>query len=210
MNQLTKSIFATIVILVVFFFLGKIFILSGLQKEISQTENLIAQLENNKRVLEQDLEKYRQKAKQEIKSTKNNIMLESGKEFSLLKTLLECKGNMKIQNFELLPSYYVKNKEEDNFMTNSIPDMKLSETLPELDEQGMPINAVSEEVTEWPGVEIIPIKFSFTTTYRSLGMFFSKVDKLMPINVVRSMDVLIEDSGITRGTVVLLFPIAEK
>lgn len=209
MNKVTTSVLATIIALAVLFFLGRLMFLSGIQREILQTSNRLAQLEENKALLEVQLEKIKGSVKQETKPTRKSNLLVAGQEYTLLSSLLACAGNMKIQNFELMSSYHVKTGEDENVSSSSGGGFNATEELPQLDDQGMPVGSSVEEDTEWPGIEIIPLKLSFTTTYRNLGMFMSEIDRNLPINVVRSMDVLIKDSGIAKGTIVMLFPVAE-
>lgn len=210
MKKVANSIIAAIVFLSVLFFIGRLVFLSGVQKEISQTQNRLTQLEEKKGLLEAELVKLRARAKQEIKSSKKSAFLIPGQEHTLLTSILACTGNLRIQNYELMKSYFVKSQDDESLYGSSSASFNTAEQLPELDDQGMPVGATMEEDTEWPGVEIIPIKLSFSTTYRNLGKFFSKIDKNLPINVVRSMDVLIKDSAITKGTIVMLFPVTEK
>ncbi len=210
MNKLTTSIFVSLIVVIVVFFLGRLVLLSGLQREIIQAGNRLDQFEDNQQQLENELNKLRSKVKQEIKQQRSSSLLKPGEEYSLLSSILAQAGNLKLNNFELMPSYFVKNPEDDFGSSSDSTQFKPGDELPQIDEQGMPVGASVEEDTEWPGVEIVPIRFSFTTTFRNLGKFFSQIDSQMPINQIRSADILMTDSIITRGTVVMLFPVAEK
>jgi Tfp pilus assembly protein PilO len=211
MNQMNSRILASIVVLVIVFFLARLVMLSGPAREIAQLHNRLQQLEESKAIKEIELEKHRKQARQEVKLERSNTLLKPGQEYNLLKQILACSGNMSIQNFAILPSYRVKNK-DDEFMSDNyeVKNYNAGDELPQIDEQGNPVGMVTDDDVEWPGVEIVPVKLSFTTTYRSLGQFFSQVLRSMPINVVRSMDIMVKDSGISKGTVVLLFPVSEK
>ena len=210
MNKLGTSIAVSLVVVIVVFFLGRLFFLSGTQREILHAKNRLDQLEDNRAILEKELAKLKSKAKETVKEQRNTTLLKPGEEHSLFASILADSGNMRLNHFELMPSYFVKNP-EDQFNTDSGgTTYKPGAELPQLDDQGMPVGSSVEEDTEWPGVEIIPVSFSFTTTFRNLGQFFSQIDSKMPINQIRSADILLKDSGITRGTVVMLFPVAEK
>jgi hypothetical protein len=74
----------------------------------------------------------------------------------------------------------------------------------------MPVGLAAEEDIEWAGVEIVPVKMTFTSTYRSFGRFSSEAVKNLPINAVRSMDLLLKNEGIVKGTLVMNFPVAES
>ncbi len=209
MNRLTTSIIVAMVVLSVIFFLGRLFFLSGVQREILQTRNRLEQLEDNQATLEKELEKLRSRATDQLKDARNSSLLKPGMEFKLLNNIIELSGNLKINDFAILPSYFHKNAEDQGGSETSTSFNAIQE-LPQLDEQGMPIGASTDDDTEWPGVEIVPVKFSFTTTFRNLGQFFSKIDSQMPINQIRSADIILQDAYISRGTVVMLFPVAEK
>jgi hypothetical protein len=210
MNKVASSIIASVVVLSVVFFLGRLLLLSGLQKEIMQASNRLAQYEDNKNILEAKLNKWRKKINADpVKMPRSSKILLPGQEYQLLDSIIKFSGNMKIQDFELMNSYFVKNKDEEENMMSSA-SFNPGEELPQLDDQGMPVGLSVEEDIEWPGVEIIPVKFTFTTTYRNLGKFFSEVTKNLPICTVRSMDLLLKDSGIAKGTLVVLFPVSEK
>ncbi|MEW6711653.1 MAG: hypothetical protein AB1403_17660 [Candidatus Riflebacteria bacterium] len=209
MNRLTTGIIVAIVVLSVLFFLGRLFFLSGVQREISQTRNRLEQLENNQANLDKELEKLRGKVTDQVKDARNSSLLKPGMEFKLLNNIIELSGNLKINDFAILPSYFHKSA-EDQGSSEPSTSFNAVEELPQLDEQGMPIGAATDDDTEWPGIEIVPVKFSFTTTFRNLGQFFSHIDSQMPINQIRSADIMLQDAYISRGTVVMLFPVAEK
>ncbi len=211
MNQMNSRILASVVALVIVFFLARLVMLSGSEREIVQLKTRLQQLDESKIIKETELEKYRKQARQEVKLERSNRLLIPGQEYNLLQQILECAGNMRIKDFAILPSYRVKNK-DDEFMSDNyeVKNYNAGDELPQIDEQGNPVGMVTDDDTEWPGVEIIPVKLSFTTTYRSLGQFFSQVLRSMPVNVVRSMDIMVKDSGISKGTVVLLFPVSDK
>jgi hypothetical protein len=210
MNQLHKTIIATLVFLFVAFFLGRLIFLSGIQREIMHAENRLVQLEENQAILNIDLEKLRQGIKAEVKVKRSNFLTKPGEEQKLLKSVIDCGGPMRIKNFSILPAYRVKGSEDSqaNFGSSDKSGFNPEEELPQLDDQGMPVGVSTEDDYEWPGAEIIPVKFSFATTYRNLGQFFAEVQKTMPVNVIRSMDLIVKSSGICRGTIVLLFPVS--
>lgn len=210
MNKLTTSLLVSLVVVIVVFFLGRLVLLSGIQREIMQSQNRLDQLEDNKQTLETELSKLRNKVKEEIAPQRSSTLLKAGSEHILLSSIIAHAGNMKINQFELMPSYFVKNPEDEFGSSSNSAQFGAGDELPQLDDQGMPVGASVEDDTEWAGVEIVPVRFSFTTTFRNLGQFFSQIDKLMPINQIRSADILLQDSMITRGTVVMLFPVAEK
>ena len=84
-----------------------------------------------------------------------------------------------------------------------------TQELPQLDEQGMPVGLAAEDDIEWPGVEVVPAKMTFATSIRALGKFLSEAGRNMPVNSIRSLDLIMRDGGLVRGTLVLNFPLAE-
>jgi hypothetical protein len=41
-------------------------------------------------------------------------------------------------------------------------------------------------------------------------MFFSNTEKHLPMSKVKSLDLILKDSGIAKGTLVMLFPASES
>jgi hypothetical protein len=210
MNRLTSSILSSIVIVAIIFFMGRLFFLSSIQKNILQVSKQIIQIEDNTNTLNQELNQLKKEVKTYGEKPRNQKVLIPGNEPKLLSSILKCSQNMRIQNYEILPSFFVKDKNEDSYSAAPSQAYQAGDDLPPLDENGMPIGIEIDDGSDWPGVEIVPIKFRFITTYRNLGMFFSNTEKHLPMSKVKSLDLILKDSGIAKGTLVMLFPASES
>ncbi|MGM0598753.1 MAG: hypothetical protein ACQETH_02940 [Candidatus Rifleibacteriota bacterium] len=210
MNRFTSSIIASIVTVAIIFFIGRLLFLSDIQKNILQVSKQIIQIKDNTNTLNQELNKLKKEVKTYVEKPRNQKVLIPGNEPKLLSSIIKCSQNMRIQDYEILPSYFVKGKNEDSYSSTSSQAYQDGEELPPLDENGMPIGIEVDDGSDWPGVEIIPVKFRFITTYRNLGQFFSNAEKYLPMSKIKSLDLILKDSGIAKGTLVMLFPASES
>ena len=215
MNKVATNSFAAIVLMVVVFFVGRLFFLSSLQTGLQQASQLLAENQIKYAALEAEVNKIMPGAAETTAGRKKdgggNKLIRAGEEASLLRQISEKSGDsFRIHSFDLIESFRVK------------PEMEMmdagagassfapgTQELPQLDEQGMPVGLAAEEDVEWPGVEVIPAKMTFATSIRALGKFLSEAGRTMPVNSIRSLDLIMRDGGLVRGTLVLNFPLAE-
>ncbi len=208
MNKLNTSIISTLIVLVMIFFLGRLFFLAGAQKELEQNRNQLALLRENESKLSAELEKLKKNIRNEPVENHNNRLIKPGEEPSVLQFILaNAGGGFKLNNFELLPSFKIKPSEDDSYNMPAMSDN--NENMPQLDENGNPVGMYEESDEEPAGVEVVPVRFTFTTTHRTLGAFLSEAAKKLPMNSVRQMDLLLKDTGTVKGTLTLNFPVAE-
>lgn len=209
MNKLNTSIIATLIVLTMVFFLGRLFLLAGPQNELEQMKNRLQTLVESEAQLANELEKLRNNLKNQPVDNRSSRLMRAGEESSILKFILaNTGGGFKLNNFELLPSFRVKPAEGNDY--SNAPAMSFDpENMPQLDENGNPVGMFEESDEEWPGIEIVPARFTFVTTPQTLGVFLSEVSKKLPMNAVRQMDLLLKTTGTVRGTITLNFPVAE-
>ncbi len=142
---------------------------------------------------------------------RNNKLLLAGQEAALLRSILDLGGkSLRLNSYSMLPSFRVKANDDSMISDNPPQAPEGTQELPQLDEQGMPVGLAADDDEEWPGVEIIPVKMTFTSTYRSFGKFLSDAGRGMPVSAVRSMDLLLKSDGIVKGTLIMNFPVAES
>lgn len=208
MNKLNTTIVSTLIVLIMFFFLGRLFFLAGIQKELEQSRNQLTLLRENESKLSAELEKLKKNLRNEPVENHSNRLIKPGEETSILQFILaNAGGGFKLNNYELMPSFKVKPAEDE---ADSMPAMNSgSETMPQLDENGNPVGMYEETDEEPAGVEIVPVRFTFSTTHRTLGAFLSETEKKLAMNAVRQMDLLLKDTGTVKGTLILNFPVAE-
>ncbi len=208
MNNLKTNIAATLIVIIVFFFIGRLLFLSGSQVELEQTRIRLEQSNENYKILEIELEKFKKQLNAAPPPTMGNRLLTRGEEPVILRFFLDkAERSFRLNGYELLESYRVK--PEENSFSMQAPSAP-PEELQQLDENGMPVGLSEEPDEEWPGVEVIPVRFSFSTTFRTLGMFLSEAGKGLPMHTVRSMDLVLKNTGVLRGTMVMAFPVAES
>ena len=210
MNNPLKITLATFIILIIVFSLAYLVILSPIDRQIKQTHLQYDQAETSLKDLETKLQSLKQKYPNGIKpDKKKSKLLIPGQEASLLRKISACaEKRMKISSFDLLKSFRVKGKDTEEIAASAAPAFQPGAELPKLDENGMPIGIATDDDTEWEGVEVIPVKIKFSSTYRGLGKFLSNVRKALPLHSIRNMDFLSQTSGIYRGTILLTFPVA--
>ena len=215
MNRIVTNLAATLIAIAVFFFLGRLFFLSGLQNEINQA---YLTLEGSKSKFDQvNAELARLKPTNEsqnealAKAPLIEKLLKPSEEASLLRLISDSAGkSFRINSFDLIDSFILKPELADEASGGSPPFTGNPEQLAPLDEQGMPIGSSSDADEEWPGIEIIPARITFSSTFRTLGKFLSEAGQSLPLNTVRSLDIILREEGLIKGTLVMNFPIAES
>ncbi|PKL50449.1 MAG: hypothetical protein CVV42_02845 [Candidatus Riflebacteria bacterium HGW-Riflebacteria-2] len=210
MNNIATNLVALFIVLIVVFFAGRIFLLADVKTQLTQAESKLAEHQTQQTTLEAEYEKLKNRVKNSEVPLRSNKLLIAGQEASLLRSVIDLGGkSMRLNSYSMLPSFMVKPAEEESYTESPSQSTGNIGELPQLDEQGMPVG-LAEEDEEWPGVEIIPVKMTFTSTYRSFGKFLSDAGKSMPVNSVRSMDLLMKSDGIVKGTLIMNFPVAEN
>lgn len=213
MNKVAANSLAAVILMIVVFFVGRLFFLSSLQTELQQSSQLLEENQRKYAALEAEVSKILPESAEAAAGRKKvsgeNKLIKAGEEASLLRQISEKSGDsFRMHSFDLIESFRIK------------PDMEISDAgtqsfaagtqeLPQLDEQGMPVGLAAEDDTEWPGVEVVPAKLTFATSIRALGKFLNEAGRTMPINSIRSLDLIMRDGGLVRGTLVLNFPLAE-
>ncbi len=208
MNNIGANLAALLIVLIVVFFVGRIFLLADAQKQLEQAESQFEQHTSGQEALNAEYEKLKARAKAEDAPVRSNKLLIAGQEASLLSSILELGGkSLRLNSYSMLPSFRVKAGDEGD---SAGPAQAGPQELQQLDDQGMPVGMATDDDEEWPGVEVIPVKMTFTSTYRSFGKFLSDAGKSMPVSAVRSMDLLLKSDGIVKGTLIMNFPVAES
>lgn len=211
MNNIGANLAALLIVLIVVFFVGRIFLLADTQKQLEQAESQVEQYKSSQADIDAEYESLKERVKNSEAPLRNNKLLLAGQEASLLRSTLDLGGkSMRLNSFSLLPSFRVKSDIEENYSNSPVRSSVNPEEMPQLDDQGMPVGLANDDEEEWPGVEIVPIKMTFTSTYRSFGKFLSDSGRNMPVNAVRSMDLLLKSDGIVKGTLIMNFPVAES
>lgn len=208
MSKLNTNVLAAVITIIVFFFLGRLLFLASAQGELEQLKD---SLQFTNRILQErnaELEILKKTVQADTDINRSKTVLKPGEESSILHFILSNAGNsFKLNTFELLTPYFIKSGAETDSGSQGQFSATL-ETLPDLDDQGMPINMAAESDEDWPGVEIVPIRITFATTYSGLGSLLSKAVKYLPMHAVRSMDLRL--SRTVKGTLIMTLPVAEK
>ncbi|HNX75046.1 MAG TPA: hypothetical protein PLM07_07635 [Candidatus Rifleibacterium sp.] len=215
MNRIVTNLAATLIAIAVFFFLGRLFFLSGLQSELNQA---YLKLEDSKSKYEQvnaELAQIKPTAESHEESLKKAPLIEKllkpAEEASLLRVISDSAGkSFRINSFDLIESFMLKPELADEASGGSPAFTGNPEQLAPLDDQGMPIGSSSDADEEWPGIEIIPVRITFSSTFRTLGKFLSEAGQSLPLNTVRSLDIILREEGLIKGTLVMNFPMAES
>lgn len=212
MNKLLANIAFALITVIVIVFLGRLFIITNLDKEI---ENTSAKLFSNQSELKIQKEKLARLNQNKTATRKEKtILLNPNQGSELMKLFFSpvIAKKFRINTYDLFSTYTFK-PETENDATNQAVE-NVSQTVPEktleLDENGMPINAYTDtEETEWTGLSFVPVKITFTTTAQFMYSFIKYMTNF-PTNAVRSADMIMDDDGLLKGTLILSFPLKEK
>ncbi|KAF1081537.1 MAG: hypothetical protein GQF41_2343 [Candidatus Rifleibacterium amylolyticum] len=211
MKNIGANMAALLIVLIVVFFVGRIFLLADVQRQLEQSEGELEQYRTTQTEIDAEYEKLKERVKNADVPLRSNKLLIAGQEASLLRSTLDLGGkSLRLNSYAMLPSFRVKPAESDSYSDSPAQSPGSPEEMPQLDDQGMPVGLAADDDEEWPGVEVIPVKMTFTSTYRSFGKFLSDAGKNMPVNAVRSMDLLLKSDGIVKGTLIMNFPVAEN
>ena len=207
MNKITANIAFMIILTIILVFLGKLFVLSPMDNKIDAKLQEISELSNQTESYKKQLDALPEKpATQQERIS----LLSIGQEGQLMKLFLDkilAKG-FKVNTYDLFSSYYYKPELGEQSMNMPAPEAAQPENLNQLDENGMPLNAYTEtEEAEWPGLEVTPLKITFTA--RAEGMNTAlKYFWNLPANTIRAADFILEGS-IIKGTMIFAFPMNE-
>jgi len=158
------------------------------------------------------LETLSTEAKPEVTTRREPKLLPAGDEGKLMRKVYAAAdfGHVLMESFALLPTYRVKGKKLESVVPEPTPEKITSQNLPQLDDNGMPIGATTEEGDDqWLGVEVAPIQLKVKSTLRGIGKFLANLDANMPLFNVHSLNLKIRSSGLVVADVVLAVPLGE-
>lgn len=212
MNKLLANIAFALITVIVIVFLGRLFIITNLDKEIENTSTKLFSNESELKIQKEKLARLNQNKTATRKE--KTILLNPNQGSELMKLFFSpvIAKKFRINTYDLFSTYTFK-PETENDATNQAVE-NVSQTVPEktleLDENGMPINAYTDtEETEWTGLSFVPVKITFTTTAQFMYSFIKYMTNF-PTNAVRSADMIMDDDGLLKGTLILSFPLKEK
>ncbi len=209
MNKVMQSALATIVVLALIFFLGRLLMISGIEKQLEEARFSLETQKKAKSDLDAEYNKLKAKEPTSVKKPKSDKVLKVGDESKVLATVFEQSSRrMKIYTFEILKSFFAKNKDENSMVEATT--INPTENFSQLDDQGMPIGASTDDEVEWPGVEIVPVKLTFKSSFKGFGSYLSKLGKQLPLHSTRSLDLIVKESGLVQGTIILNLPSFKK
>ncbi len=217
-----------LVAVIFFVVLGNLFVLSSLSMEINQKKQT---LESKNKEL-QDLQKSEANTASETQKIGENIMLNVGQEGQLMSLFINenLQKVFKINTYDLYSPYTYKPEDfgTDNDLSKAEPSKAESNqsmpsntnsgspnsenNIPQLDENGMPLNASSEDIDtdDWEGLNILPVKLTFSTNPKYLSPILKNFQQF-PVNTVRAADFIYsEDNKTVSGTLVFAFPLNEE
>lgn len=82
--------------------------------------------------------------------------------------------------------------------------------LPQLDENGMPVGAMTEESDDDQGIEVLPIRLKLRGTVSGWGEFIHKTEQTLGLSGIRTMRMEINDGTIAKGTVEFVLPLSQS
>ncbi len=208
MNKLIANTVFTIIAILIIVILGNLFFISNLDNEINK---LNSELLINRNKLEQSQKELSDLP--ELNSKKNEstkMLISKGQESQLLRLILSSipQKEFSINSYELFSSFFFKENSLNNENnTNNTPEINSVDKIPLLDDNGMPVTAYSQDDDEWQGIEITPVKITFSTEPKFLGIALKNLERL-PLNAIRTADLIFDKKQI-KGTIVFAFPLNE-
>ena len=179
MSKILTNILFMIIAVVIIVVLGNLFFVSNLDSKIMQLEMDIAsqrtKVENQKNEIET------------LSSQKTNTdtpkVLSIGEEGQVLKHFLDTedlKSPLIINTYDLLGSYYYKpeNTEDNPNQEINLPKQLNAENTPLLDDNGMPVDSYTETNDEWKGLEVLPVKITFSQKSEDMGKTLKLLHKV--------------------------------
>ncbi|MDD3000305.1 MAG: hypothetical protein PHF29_00945 [Candidatus Riflebacteria bacterium] len=213
-NSMVGVLVSVLVSVMISFFLWNLIVVSAenTSKRL-EAEVLTLETENMKAQISYETLKKEQKAildnPQKMWSLTRHLLKPGFEEAALMKMITDCTYDCSdrfiVRTFEVYKPYFIEEKtaEEDN--VPEVVDLKNVQ----LDEFGMPIGAEIDDGT-WKGAEVVPVKMTFITSFKSFAEFFRNMkNSNLPLHVIRSLDMNFVDSDKVRGTLIISFPLAE-
>ena len=135
-------------------------------------------------------------------------LMAPGKESEVVQTVfsLASSAEIVIEGFNLKPVFQLKRIEEDQPETPAARPLQ-SQGLPQLDENGMPVGAVSSEDDLQAGLEVVPVRIELKGTYRNWGLFLKSLRESLPLTGLRSLLLNYSSTGVHRGMVEFVLPV---
>jgi len=209
-KRLAVSILATLACLLIVAVFAHQFLVSGLRTEISNEHAGLSALLTEHQQLDTELKMLSEKVKEQRNTGSAGRLMRPGEESLLLGTILSIASSSEVivQRYELKQAFRVKGETETQG-TSMRSESAQPAQLPQLDENGMPVGAITDEGDdEWPGVEVIPASLQIKATFSSIGRFFDQLKRLLPLSGIQLMQLDLDGSGIVRGNVRITFPVA--
>ena len=213
MNKILTNVLFMIIAVVIIVVLGNLFFISTLDNKILQLESDIASQRTKVESQKAEIETL----SSEKADSNSPRVLSIGEEGQVMKHFLnseDYESPLFINTFDLFASYYYKPESSDenaNIEINQPKQMnsgKAIENTPVLDDNGMPVDAYTEADDEWKGIEILPVKITFSQKPEDMGKTLKLLQNL-PVNAVRAADFVFGKKFI-RGTIILAFPLNEQ
>jgi hypothetical protein len=82
------------------------------------------------------------------------------------------------------------------------------ETLPQLDDQGMPVG-YQQDSEEETSLECVQMTFQHRSTFRGFGQLLQEMERTMPWHGIRQCGLTLHENGILSGLTTVLFPVRE-
>ncbi len=207
MNKITANIAFLVILTIILVFLGKLFVISPMETKIDNKMQELSRIRMEAENLKSQLNTLPEKP---ATPQEKISLLSVGQEGQLMKLFLDkiLEKGFKINTYDLFSSYYYKPELAEANNNMPVQEAAQPEALAQLDENGMPLNAYIEtDENEWPGVEVTPLKITFTA--RAEGMNTAlKYFWNLPANAIRAADFIL-DGNIIKGTMIFAFPMNE-
>ncbi len=208
MKHLAYSTAATLACLLLALFVAHRILVAPLYSDISSETAVLASLQEEQGQLEEDVKRLSERVQEQLKAGPPGRVMKPGEESLLLGGILAIASatDVVVQGFELHQPFRAKGETGSQHALARPEPMQPAE-LPQLDENGMPIGAETDEGDEeWPGVEVLPVSMKLKATYPSFGRFFDMLKKKLPLWGVQTLNLDLDGSGIVRGDLRLTFP----
>jgi len=209
-KKLVTVVMATLIGLLIAAVAGYHLLVAGVRAEAGNEEAAVTSLQTERTLLDAELKSLSEKVRVQRQSGSPGRPMRPGEEGLLLGSILSAASatDMIVQSFELQPSWKAKG-DADEAADGVQPSPAQPAQLPQLDENGMPVGAATDQGDEeWSGVEIVPASLKLKGTFPSFGRFFDLLTKKLPLSGIQTMSLELDGSGIIRGTLRMTFPVA--
>lgn len=135
-------------------------------------------------------------------------MLRPGDEALALKRLYAAASGttLMIEALEVLNVFNLKGPTDESSNAPQAP-VSGNAPLPQLDENGMPVGAMTDDSEEDPGIEVLPIRLKLRGTVSGWGEFIHRTEQTLGLSGIRTMRMAIADGTIAKGTVEFVLPL---